>query len=108
MPTRCKAIALSAGVALAGASGGIALVIALMRIAPGRWSFLLWVPGEGLARLLLPLLPLLPLRAVMGWLAPEGGPAAYIVLTGLSFLLFWGGLFGALRVCVYQRRQRKP
>ena len=105
MPSRCKAIALSAGVALAGASGGIALVIALMWTAPGNWSYLLWLPGDGLARLLL---PLLPLRAVMGWLAPEGGPAAYIVLTGLSFLLFWGGLFGALRVCVYQRRQRKP
>ena len=105
MPTRCKAIALSAGVALAGASGGIALVIALMWIAPGRWSYLLWVPGEGLARLLL---PLPPLRAVMGWLAPEGGPAAYIVLTGLSFLLFWGGLFGALSLWIYLRRQRKP
>ena len=108
MPTRCKAIALSAGVALAGASGGIALVIALMWIAPGRWSSLLWVPGEGLARLLLPLPPLPPLRAVMGWLAPEGGPAAYIVLTGLSFLLFWGGLFGALSLWIYLRRKRKP
>ena len=107
MPTRCKAIALSAGVALAGASAGIVLVIALMWTAPGRWSYLLWVPGEGLARLLL-LLPLPPLRAVMCWLAPEGGPAAYIVLTGLSFLLFWGGLFGALSLWIYLRRQRKP
>ena len=75
----------------AGARGGMALFIVLIVFTPAPLKYTLWTPGNCLADVLM---HFPPFGALIHWLTPEGGPAAYIAITTLSSLILWGSVSG--------------
>lgn len=105
MQAKSKARLKASVLACAGALGGMVLFIALIVFMPAPLKYSLWSPGNCLANALI---HFPPFGALIHWLAPEGGPAAYIAVTTLSSLIFWGSVSGMLSYWCYVRRQRQP